>query len=104
MGQTMNRRDLRATVKNFRDGILDGREPDMMCFAVCAPLEGYLAFFGLVVELIEGSFGSAPHCWLELEDGTVIDPTASQFNSEICQMPAIYIGPKTHHYRVEPDA
>jgi hypothetical protein len=96
----MTRHELRKVVREFRKGILDGREPDGMCFAVCSPLQGYLATCGISTDLVRGTFREyeADHWWLELEDGTVVDPTVSQFSDEFFRMPTVYIGPKKGLY------
>src|SRR6266849_4075219 len=60
----------------------------LMCFVICAPLQGYLSFLGLDTQLKEGIVKLPPgseaehveHTWLQLSDGRVLDPTADQFN------------------------
>lgn len=79
---------LREAVAAFRAGILGGRPADGMCFAVCAPLQGYLEMFGIRTELVEVYFAECNHVWLQLTDGRIIDPTADQFGLE-----PVYVGP-----------
>lgn len=88
------RRELRAIVKGFRKGVLEGAPSDSMCYAVCAPLQSLLGAFGIDTELVELDFSSNDnfmvmnHYVLRMKDGNVIDPTADQFG-----LPAVYIGP-----------
>lgn len=93
----MNQRELRNTVTSFRSGILQGREPARMCYAVCAPLQGFLKALGVQTELMEGEVETdvlTNHYWLKLADGRIIDPTASQFTDPFgVRMPKVYIGP-----------
>ena len=84
---------LKRLVSEFRRGILGDHPPDMMCFAVCAPLQSYLAIMGIETRLIEMDFGRVNHVWLQLNDGRIIDPTADQFMSlGGTKMPKVYIG------------
>lgn len=83
----MTDRHLRKLVREFRDGILDGRPAEMMCFAVCAPLQAYLAICGIETRLVYASLAEVNHVWLRLPDGRVLDPTADQFGLE-----AVYLG------------
>ena len=96
---------LRAVVTEFRDGMLEGRPSNRMCFALCAPLQGYLSFCGFQTELVEGAIEDSNHYWLLLAGnpppefaGWIIDPTADQFSTDERPMPAIYIGPKPYWY------
>jgi len=87
---------------NFRKGILEGQPSKAMCFAVAAPLQGYLSFTGLKCRLIEGGVGEWVHFWIELPDGTILDPTADQFESpDGLKMPPVYIGKKPDWYLQE---
>jgi hypothetical protein len=83
---------IRAVAASFRHGILGKRPARDMCFAVCAPLQSYLSLCGVETRLVEGNFGATNHFWLELPDGTVIDPTADQFPE--LNLPATYVGPR----------
>lgn len=97
----MSRRELRETVTAFRKGILNGRDSDQMCFAVCAALQGWLRFLGVETELVEGDFGRTDHYWLALPDGRIIDPTADQFTTPAGEkMPKVYIGDRPLWYRL----
>ncbi len=78
----------------FRKGILGGRSSEGMCFMVCSPLAGLLKFYGLSVDIVEGTvWPNLNHFWLTLADGRVLDPTADQFNHRTTeQMPPVYLG------------
>lgn len=80
--------DLKHICQRFRSGILGDRESDMMCAAVCYPLQGYLAFLGQPSDLEEVDLGRTNHVFLRLPSGRVLDPTADQFGN----YPKIYIG------------
>lgn len=104
----MIKRDpLHRIVSGFRKGILGKRSSAAMCFAVCAPLQGYLSMLGYDAEMVEGKMRykdvgiNSEHYWLRLSDGRIIDPTADQFKApDGSQMPAVYIGEKPEWYRV----
>ena len=82
--------------REFRDGLLDGRSPWMMCFAVAAPLAGLLRCHGIETEVVEIDLGELNHVWLRLGDGRALDPTADQFNDfGFPEMPSVYLGPPT---------
>ena len=97
----MKRCELLHEVTEFRAGILDGRAATDMCFAICAPLSGYLNFIGYLCEMVEGKIDGVQHFWLIATDGTIIDPTADQFDqSEGKSMPSVYIGPQPVWYTI----
>lgn len=86
--------------QEFRDGILDGGMPTLMCFAVCAPLVTLLNMSGVKAEMVESDLGWCNHFWLKLADGRVLDPTADQFNyldTAKAAMPPVYLGPPTKY-------
>ena len=92
-------RELFEIAKGFRSGMLESKPSSAMCFAICAPLEGYLSFCGYDCRLVKGDVGDWEHFWIALSDGRIIDPTADQFsNPEGIKMPQIYIGPKPSWY------
>lgn len=96
--------ELKQIVTEFREDILDGGSSAFMCIAVCAPLEGYLRVgHGIDTHAVAGTIDlgdyNMEHFWLEMEDGTVIDPTADQF--EELRLPPVYIGPRPAAYLVE---
>jgi len=76
--------------------MLNGRSSDNFCFMMCFPLQGYLSAIGVKTSLVEGELMRAHHCWLEMEDGTIIDPTLDQFQSDsrIIKLPKVFIGSK----------
>lgn len=76
-------------------GILGTKTSLDMCFAVCSPLQSFLELAGYDTELIMGYVGIGNHYWLRQADGTIIDPTADQFNYRLKdKMPPVYIGKK----------
>lgn len=87
---------LKQIVTSFRKGILNGRSSELMCMAVCLPLQGYLSMLGYNTKLVEADFespyGSVNHVWLEMDDETIIDPTADQFSGKWMKLPKVYIG------------
>lgn len=94
----MNR--LKSNVLSFRKGILGKKSSHKMCFAVCAPLQGFLELMGYQVELVEGEYQNTNHYWLQLPDGNIIDPTADQFQTPTGEpMPKVYIGKKPEWYK-----
>lgn len=95
----MTNSELKRLVTSFRNGIVGCRDADNMCFMVCAPLQGYLALFGIKTKLVEADFGKTNHVWLELPDGRIIDPTASQFSGKFMKLPEVFIGPMPEIYK-----
>lgn len=89
--------ELVTFASEFREGILDGDVPALMCFAVCAPLVTLLSLYGVEADMVVGDLGWINHTWLRLRDGRVLDPTADQFND--CdgyeKLPPVYLGPPT---------
>lgn len=67
------------TVKQFVRGLLGRRKTKGQCFVVCAPLTAYLNVIGHEASLVEGTVSGNHHYWIELADGSIIDPTADQF-------------------------
>lgn len=92
---------LREVAQEFAEGILDGRDSTAMCYAVSAPLEGFLSFFGYEVKLAKGFVQECEHYWLELSDGRIIDATADQFIGPTGKrMPKVYIGERPEWYQI----
>lgn len=88
-------KELRRTAASFRKGLLGRKKATGMCFAVCAPLQGYLAaVMGIETELVEVQFPETNHVWLQIDADTILDPTADQFG-----LPSVYIGPVPEVYR-----
>jgi hypothetical protein len=97
---TMTDAELVEFVADFREGILDGRPSDMMCFMVCAPLVTLLNMYGVKCEMVSGEDDERNHYWLKLADGRVLDPTADQFNgSQHRRLPPVYLGKPTAIHR-----
>ena len=97
----MTDKQLLKLVTSFRKGILGKYgKPDNKCYMVCHPLQSYLSYFAnLKTDLIEFEipFGDSifGHWVLLMQDGRIIDPTASQFNHhyELAdRMPDVFIG------------
>ncbi len=92
----MTHAELKEAALEFREGILDGRPSDSMCFAVCAAFQGFLsACAGYEMELVEADFHFTNHVWLKLPDGNILDPTADQFGFE-----PVYLGPLPEQYKI----
>lgn len=99
----MNKIDLKREVREFTNGLLGKNSTESMCYIVGAPLEGYLRAIGYDARLVEGYVGGDHHWWIELEDGTIVDPTADQFKENgFKPMPKNYVGPKPKRYALIP--
>lgn len=96
--------ELKKIVTEFREGILSGAPSAFMCMAVCVPMESYLSMCGYPVSMVHGTVDlpdyDMDHVWLELPDGTIVDPTADQF-SEL-NLPPVYIGVLPAAYTASP--
>lgn len=98
--------NLLKIVRGFRKGLLGNKKPNMMCFAVCSPLKTFLQVGGIECKLKEVCVVQGPSVWfhwyLELEDGRILDPTASQFVAPDGQkMPVIYLGERPYWYQLK---
>ena len=88
MGVELTDDELIEIARDFRDGLLDGRPPDLMCMVVSAPLQGFLsAVYGVETTLEKLDFENGDHVWLRLPDGRILDATADQFGLE-----PVYLG------------
>jgi hypothetical protein len=102
--RVMTDKNLIRITKSFRYGILGSGDADLMCYAVSAPLQGYLKAAHeldtrlvsgyLKIETKPGRFMEPEHFWLELEDGRILDPTHDQFGYE----EKVYLGKKPSNY------
>ena len=95
----MNDKELLQFCEDFRDGILNGRSSDCMCFVVCAPLQGLLSVHGVKSDLVEidlphPDYEIANHFFLQLGDGRILDPTADQFGGT-----AVYLGDALEYHK-----
>jgi hypothetical protein len=98
-GKAGNKPSLPTIVRQFRDGVLDGEDPENWCYMVSAPLQGFLSATGVPCKLIEGHVHNNPHYWIELPCGKIIDATASQFRRPNGRaMPAVFIGERPTWY------
>ena len=86
----MTTRTIKRIATAFRHGLLGTRPSAGMCFAVCAPLQSYLALLGCDTELIGVDWGTTNHVWLKFPDGRILDPTADQFPNLGVN---VYLGP-----------
>jgi len=98
--------EIKVIATQIRKEILGKKgNPIDMCLLVCLPLQGYLSWsHDLSLEIVEGElvFNGCfyRHVWLKFEDGSILDPTASQFNHEGGKkMPAVYMGKKPKWYK-----
>ncbi len=93
-------RELKNIVTQFRNGIVGRQRVKGRCYMVCAPLSTYLDLISFPNKLIEGNIYGDEHWWLKFEDGTICDPTASQFKKpDGSKMPKVFIGEKPKWYK-----
>ncbi len=84
---------LKKIAVDFRKGLLGNKSSELMCAAVCMPLQAVLSLYGVETTYKEIDFGWINHVWLRLPDGRILDPTADQFNIEgSVRMPKVYLG------------
>ena len=91
----MDDKELVEFASDFRESILNGRSSDLMCAAVCWPMETLLNLYGVECRSITTHEavtrnGPSNHVWIKLADGRALDPTADQFGDEY---PPVYLGP-----------
>jgi hypothetical protein len=101
----MSEKELLKIVTDFRKGILGGKRPRGMCFAVCSPLVSFLGMSDFKCEMVryavqEDNFNKVWEHWcLKLPSGRILDPTASQFKKpDGTRMPTVYLGERPAHY------
>ena len=86
-------------VADFSNPII-AREVEGKCFMVCSVLQPYLEWCGIYCRLIQGEVTTDKawygHYWIELFDGRIIDPTASQL--EGLNLPQTYLGELPKEY------
>lgn len=82
-----------------------GSDGSLLCFVICDPLTAYLQFLGYECRPVQGTVFLDEaneiwgHYWIELPDGRILDPTASQFNGKgKPKMPAVYLGKRPSYY------
>jgi hypothetical protein len=93
---------LKNIVRDFTKGLLDGKPSARMCLAVCMPLASFLRIYGYRGVVTEGTVNGLEHFWITLPDGTILDPTASQFSKpDGSPMPKIYVGLKPEWYKAK---
>lgn len=75
------------------------------CAIASAMVCAELLVRGINAKMVEGFNDMEGHCWVELKDGTVADPTAGQFRAFKDKFPNYwYVGPKTDiHSKAEWD-
>ncbi len=91
-------KELLKIARGFRKGMLSKKPSKEMCFAICAPLLGYLQFCGYDCLLIQGTVGDWEHYWIELPGGKILDPSADQFDNT---MPDVYCGELPDNYIID---
>lgn len=94
----MKKETLRRVAVEFMTGLNFPSSKDR-CYMACAPLGGYLNAFGTPCRITEGRVSKHHHYWITLPDGTIVDPTADQFNDHRRVLPAVYVGPKPAWYK-----
>jgi hypothetical protein len=97
-GGAVRDKELIAFVRSFRRGILAGQPSDLMCAAVCWPLETLLNMQGVKCRSVESKLEICDHIWLLMADGRALDPTADQLvriGFPHLKLPPVYLGPRT---------
>ena len=95
----MTDKELIKITTEFTKGLTKG-DIDRKCFAISAPLSGYLSFLEIENELIECEVRTPTELWghycIELPDGRILDPTAGQFVG--LNLPKVYLGKLPTNY------
>jgi hypothetical protein len=119
----LSRETLQQTVSEFCAEIQPECNSDDLCFLMCAALQPCLEMMGYPCFINQGNFSlskdfvsrienderrtllqdqdcTVNHYWIELNDGTLVDPTADQL-SRLYNLPALplyYVGEKPDWY------
>lgn len=102
----MTEKQIKKLAEGFRIGMISNSSSRSMCFAISAPLQGYLSACGVQCELVKGELatmqGICEHYWLKLPSGKILDPTADQFNgiAGSKDMPKVYLGEQPVNYLI----
>lgn len=94
----MTDKQLKDCAIGVRRGILGTEMSTWMCYAVAGPLGGALQRHGIELKFVEVEFKLpwrdviCGHCFLELADGRILDPTADQFSHVELKLPQVYLG------------
>jgi hypothetical protein len=77
--------DIKQRAITFTRNTLGEGESNQMCFTISYPLSIHMCNSGIANSIRRGRIGCVDHYWLELnyENGSIIDPTARQFNKEL---------------------
>jgi len=93
----MTDEELIRFAKEFRDGILDGRDPSRTCYMVSAPLAPLLRVSGVECSIDGWQTEEENHYFVRLKDNRILDPTIDQFAG--WEETPVYLGtgiPKIH--------
>lgn len=89
----MQKSEIKAYAKQFREAFLRGTPSYRMCAALSGPLCSALNLLGVDAHLRAADMGGIEHIYLQLPDGTVLDPTADQIEGADARLPPVYLGP-----------
>ena len=120
------REALQQVVSDYCSEIMPKQSSDDMCYIMCISLQAILELMGHSCFINQGSFSlsadyvnniadierrtllqsqdnTVNHYWMELEDGTLIDPTADQLARlyGLPELPVHYVGDKPDWYPQE---
>lgn len=91
----MTDKDLLATARGFRRGMIGRKKGRGYCGYICEPLAGLLCALGEPCLVVQGWVGKEPHVWIDL-GGRILDPTADQFGYA-----PVYVGRRPRRYRID---
>ena len=89
----MNKRQIKAACTGMTEGFIAKHESSVgWCAKVSWAVQGYLSFLGVKTTVYESFVGDWNHVYLMMDDGTVIDCTADQFNRGRRKNSRIHVG------------
>ncbi len=85
---------LEKIMKAYKQVLPDYSCKDNNCWLFCKDMLDILGNpRGWTIKIVGGFYKKQGHYWLQLDDGTIVDPTQEQFGGM-----EIYIGPSTSDY------
>jgi hypothetical protein len=88
----MDNGQIQVIAEEFRKGILGRKKPKGMCAKVSWALQGFLSWMKVKTTVHKSQVGEWNHIYLVMKDGTIIDATADQFNTDKKKYPPVYVG------------
>lgn len=78
----LSREEVKEICEVFTTTVLKKTDRQGMCFTLSYTLGLHLEILNVEAKIVLGTYKEQGHYWLELEDGTIVDPTIQQFEPD----------------------